>query len=94
MFILLLTYQKPLEEVDKHLLAHRAYLDVNYSLGHFVASGPRTPRVGGVILCKASSKEEVELLIKQDPFSINEVAKYDIIEFNPLKYATGFEAYL
>lgn len=93
MFILLLTYQKSLEEVDKHLSAHRLYLDANYSAGHFIASGPKNPRDGGVILCKTLTRSEVEELIKQDPFYINEVAQYSIVEFEPLKYAEGFEQY-
>ena len=94
MFILLLTYQKSLEEVDRHLAAHRVYLDKNYANGTFIASGRRNPRIGGVILCKASQKEEVEELIKEDPFYAYEVAKYEILEFEPTKFAEGFEKFL
>lgn len=94
MFILLLTYQKPLEEVDKYLESHKDYLNANYAAGHFVASGPRNPRIGGVILCKASRKEDVERLILEDPFHINKVANYEIIEFSAYKFADGFEKFL
>ena len=52
MYIIILTYQKDLSEVEKHLEAHRAYLDKYYASGHFVASGAQVPRKGGVILCK------------------------------------------
>ena len=94
MYILLLTYQKPLEEVDKHLDAHKVYLEKNYKAGNFVASGRRNPRIGGVILCRAMGKEEVENLIKEDPFYAYEVAKYEILEFEPSKQAEGFEKFL
>ncbi|WP_321517219.1 YciI family protein [uncultured Bacteroides sp.] len=94
MYILLLTYQKPLEEVDKHLEAHKVYLEKNYKTGNFVASGRRNPRIGGVILCRAMGKKEVENLIKEDPFYAYEVAKYEILEFEPSKSAEGFEKFL
>ncbi len=54
MFIAILTYIKPLEEVDSFLQAHRDYLSEHYSAGDFIASGPQNPRVGGVIMIKAS----------------------------------------
>ena len=94
MFILLLTYQKPLEEVDKHLAAHKVYLDKNYAAGNFIASGRRNPRIGGVILCRASQKKVVEELIKEDPFYVYEVAKYEILEFEPTKFTEGFDRFL
>lgn len=46
MFIAILTYKKPLEEVDRFLQAHRDYLAEHYAAGDFIASGPQTPRVG------------------------------------------------
>lgn len=49
MFIAILTYIKPLEEVDRFLQAHRDYLAEHYAAGDFIASGPQNPRVGGVI---------------------------------------------
>ena len=54
MFIAILTYKKSLEEVDRHLRAHREYLAENYAAGNFIASGQQTPRAGGVIMMKAT----------------------------------------
>lgn len=68
MYIIILTYQKDLSEVEKHLEAHRAYLDKHYASGHFVASGAQVPRVGGIILCKAGSRGEVETIIAKTLF--------------------------
>ena len=33
MYIIILTYQKELSEVEKHLKAHRTYLDKHYASG-------------------------------------------------------------
>lgn len=79
MFVLILTYREPLEKVIELLEDHRLYLDKHYAAGHFIASGPQVPRTGGVILCKAANRAEVEEIIKEDPF--NAVADYQIIEF-------------
>ena len=46
MFIAILTYKKPLDEVDQFLQAHREYLAKHYAAGDFITSGPRAPRVG------------------------------------------------
>ena len=83
MFIAILTYKKPLEEVDRFLQAHREYLAEHYAAGDFIASGPQTPRVGGVILMKAESRAEINSIIAQDPFNINDIADYRIVEFTP-----------
>ncbi len=94
MFILMLKYIKPLEEVDKQLKPHIDYLEKYYSLGKFICSGRRNPRVGGVILCNAKDMEEVQAIIKEDPFYINKIAEYELVEFLPTKYADGFEQFL
>ena len=90
MYIIILTYQKDLSEVEKHLEAHRAYLDKHYASGHFIASGAQVPRTGGVILSKASNRGEVEAIIAQDPFYKHQIATYQIIEFTPTKYSEAF----
>jgi len=87
-------YQKPLSEVEKFLAEHKTYLDKYYSTKNFIASGRQNPRVGGVILCKAESKEEILSIIKEDPFFVNDIAKYEIIEFEPTKYLAEFKGVL
>ncbi len=86
MFIAILTYKKPLSEVDRFLTAHREYLAKHYAVGDFIASGPQTPRIGGVIMMKADSREAVEAIIAEDPFHINGIADYQIVEFTPTMF--------
>lgn len=91
MFILILTYQKGIDEVEKYLENHKQYLDKYYQAGKFIASGRQNPRVGGVILCHASNRAEAEGIITHDPFYINHIADYRIIEFEPTKYTEDFK---
>ncbi len=86
MFIAILTYKKPLEEVDRFLQAHRDYLAEHYAAGDFITSGPQNPRIGGVIMIKASDRDAVNNIISQDPFNINDIANYQIVEFTPTMF--------
>jgi len=91
MFIVSLTYKSDLEEVDKHLEAHVAYLKQEYANGNFIASGRKIPRTGGIILSCVKNKDELELILSKDPFNKAGIAEYDITEFVPSMVAEGFE---
>ncbi len=94
MYLLILSYKKGLDAVEKYLDLHKVYLDKYYQLGNFIASGRRNPRVGGVIICKANSIDEVQAIIREDPFHKFEIADYEIIEFEPSKYVEGFDKFM
>ncbi len=85
MFIINLTYKVPLEKVDHYLEEHVQYLDEQYAQGNFLASGPKIPRDGGIILSHVESRSEVLNVIAKDPFKINDIADYEVTEFIPRK---------
>ena len=85
MFIISLTYKADLEEIDKELDNHIAYLNEQYEKGNFLASGRKVPRTGGIILSRVDDKVELERIINQDPFKINDLADYELTEFVPSK---------
>jgi len=91
MFIVSLTYKRPLEEVYRHLDAHVAYLKQEYANGSFIASGRKVPRTGGIILCNSKTRDELEVILANDPFNKAGIAEYDIMEFIPSMVAEGFE---
>lgn len=91
MFIVILKYEKSIENVMKYLEEHNAFLDKYYTVHKFICSGRQEPRTGGIILCNAKDKKEVNSIIMEDPFYINDIAKYEIIEFVPTKYVDGFK---
>ena len=91
MFIVTLNYICPLEEVDKHLDAHVAYLKEEYDRGSFITSGRMIPRTGGIILSNVKDRNELERILTRDPFQRFGIAEYDITEFMPTMFAEGFE---
>ena len=86
MYIVSLNYVKAVSEVEKYLEEHVKFLEKYYEMGKFICSGRKNPRTGGVILLNAESLAEVESIILEDPFNINEIAEYEITEFFPTKY--------
>lgn len=94
MFIISLTYKSSIEDVEKYLPDHIAFLDKYYMLEKFIFSGRKIPRTGGIILAHNISKDEVERIIKEDPFSIHNMANYDITEIFPTKYDKRFEVFV
>lgn len=94
MFVVLLTYTKSLDVMDALRPSHLAFLDDYYAKGVFLASGRQNPVVGGVILAKGVSKEELAEIMKLDPFYTEQAATFEIIEFNPNKFAAGLQDYL
>lgn len=92
MFIVSITYKVELSVVDSHIDEHIAWLESYYEADKFVASGRKVPRTGGIILVNATEVDEVNLIIKDDPFHIAGVANYEITEFIPTMAAKDFEA--
>ena len=86
MFVILTNYIKPLAEVDSFIKVHRDYLENGYQKNYFLASGPKEPRTGGVILSQLKDKKVLESFLFHDPFYLNGIVDYEIVEFLPVKF--------
>lgn len=91
MFILDLTYIKPIAEADAHMEPHMAWVQEGYDQGLFLASGRKNPRTGGVILA-SGNREAIEAYCAADPFTIHGIADYRITEMAVTRTAEGLEA--
>lgn len=83
LFIVDLHYIVSFDEIEPELDAHVEFLEENYASGHFIASGPKVPRSGGVIIATAKSREALEQILTADPFHAKQLAQYSITEFRP-----------
>lgn len=87
MFIVNLIYEKPLAEIEAATQVHRDYLEIFYQKGIFLASGPKVPRDGGVIIVNGKvSRSELEQILDGDPFRQKQLVRFEITEFTPVKY--------
>jgi uncharacterized protein YciI len=81
MFVIELTYKATLAEIDASMAAHVKFLAKYYAAGNFLVSGRKIPREGGIILAVGASKDEIERIIREDPFYTRGLAEFRVIEF-------------
>ncbi|MCB1855454.1 MAG: hypothetical protein KDI05_11275 [Halieaceae bacterium] len=79
--------------MDNLLEEHRELLKRGYKKGLLIASGPREPRTGGIIIARGDI-HAVRELMSQDPYSVQEVANYSYISFTAVLSDKGFKQYL
>lgn len=91
MFIINLSYIRPLDEIDFFMHAHLEFIEKYYAQQVFIASGKKVPRNGGIIFAQSESRETLEAIVAEDPFVKNKVASAEIIEFAPSRTLPGFE---
>jgi len=90
MFIIELTYTADLSEIDAHMAAHVAFLKKYYAAGHFLVSGRKIPRNGGIIVAAGKNREQIESIICEDPFHRHRLADFRIIQFRASQRAPDF----
>jgi uncharacterized protein YciI len=92
MFLIELTYKAALAEIDRHMKAHVAFLNQHYAAGRFVVSGRKIPREGGIIVAIGGTREEIEALMREDPFVARGLADVRVVEFRASQRAPDLPA--
>ena len=91
MFVIELIYKADLKDIDANMRAHMAFLKQQYAAGKFLVSGRKVPRDGGIILAVGKSRDEIEQLVKDDPFVKRGLAEFRIIEFRASQRADDID---
>ena len=91
MFVIELIYKTDLEKIDTHMTAHVRFLKKYYAAGNFLVSGRKIPRDGGIILAVAGSRQDIEGIIREDPFVKNGLADFRVIEFRASQRADDIQ---
>jgi uncharacterized protein YciI len=69
------------------MAAHVRFLKKYYASGNFLVSGRKIPRDGGIIVAVGKSREEIEGIVKEDPFHARGLADFRIIQFRASQHA-------
>ncbi len=86
-FVLEGEYLAPFEEIAPLIPQHRAFLQRGYDAGWFLCSGPQIPARGGVLLARAESREKLDELLAEEPFTRAKKMRFvRITEFNPVQH--------
>ena len=67
MFLIELTYKADLKEIDAHMAAHVVFLKKHYAAGHFLVSGRKIPRDGGIILAIGATRQQSQVWLSRLP---------------------------
>src|SRR4051812_38218569 len=78
-----LKYRFPLERMQQTVDRHRAYLSGLLKQGKLICSGPFVPRDGGALLVRFETDEELQGLLKGDPFQIEGLVDTTIFKWDP-----------
>jgi uncharacterized protein YciI len=81
MFVIELHYTASLAEIDASMAAHMRFLKKYYASGHFLVSGRKNPRDGGIIVAVGASRAEIEAIAAEDPFRARGLAEVRVVEF-------------
>ena len=91
MFVIELIYKASLAEIDASMKAHVRFLKKYYAAGNFLVSGRKIPRDGGVILAVGESREQIEAIMREDPFCSGGLAEVRIIQFRASQRAEDIQ---
>jgi uncharacterized protein YciI len=90
MYVVSLTYKVPEEIVDFHLPAHVTWLQDAFDEGVFMVAGRKIPRTGALLLSNAE-RDTLDTALAKDPFYVNGVADFEVMEFHASRVAAGYE---
>lgn len=82
-FVVIIHYKIPVSLIEQIRPAHREFLQGGYRAGKFLISGPRSSGMGGVVLSKSNTLEELIEYFNNDPYKLKDATGYEFIEFIP-----------
>ena len=91
LFVIELVYKVPLAKIDAAMTAHVRFLEKHYASGHFLVSGRKIPRDGGVILAVGQDRDEIEAIMREDPFCTKGLADVRILQFRASQRAEDIQ---
>lgn len=94
MFLALIHYKVPREEIEPYLPGHISFLEEGYARGDFIVSGRMMNDKGGVILSPLTRLGEFGDILLKDPFKIHNLADYEIIGFDPSRFHPEFSCFI
>jgi uncharacterized protein YciI len=94
MFVLIARYTKPVEEVDRLLEEHKAWITRHSEAGRILLTARQVPLTGGLILARGEDIDEMWRMIREDPFHRSGMSEYEVLEYAPVRAAPGVEGLL
>lgn len=68
---------------DTLMETHKAYTQKAMDSGLILMSGLKSDMSGGIFMLKASSEQEVQAYLDNEPFKLHGIQEYKILKFSP-----------
>lgn len=89
MFIVLLKFSANRNQAGQFMAGHKDWIQRGFDEGVFLLSGSLLPGVGGVVLAHATTREQLQQRVSEDPFVAADVVNAEIIETAPSRAAAA-----
>ncbi|WP_132119393.1 YciI family protein [Actinocrispum wychmicini] len=87
MYIVMLAYTAPREEIDYLLPDHIEWLTRHYDAGHFLCSGRQSGELGRVIITRPMPRGKLEAMLATDPLDLAKMVRHQVVEFEATRTA-------
>lgn len=91
MFLIQLRFSKNKANASQFMDGHNAWLKKGFSSGIFLLAGSIQPNLGGAIIASNATLEQIQEVVQQDPFVVENVVSFEIIEISPSKAVPQLE---
>lgn len=91
-YIVTLSYVRPLDEVNAQLDGHRDWLIQHAKAGRILVTGPLEPRTGGLLLVRCADRAALDRMMNEDPFVVHRLVEVEVKAFTPMLRAAAFPA--
>lgn len=91
MFVIQLKFSTNKANAGHFMDGHNAWLNDGFAKGMFLLAGTIQPKLGGAILAHNATLEQIQAIVKEDPFVAEGVVTAEIIEITPSKVAPPLE---
>ncbi|MGY4617687.1 uncharacterized protein YciI [Bradyrhizobium sp. USDA 4472] len=92
LYIVVLTYIRPIEEVHAYLDTHRDWLVEYAKKGIIVVAGPLEDRSGGALVACCKDRAELDGVLATDSFHVHQLVEYEIKAFSGALRGEAFPA--
>ncbi len=87
MFVILLKFSANKANASQFMDGHNAWLRDGFEKGVFLLAGTIQPKLGGAIVAYNAKIEQIQEIVKKDPFVSENVVVAEILEITPSKTA-------
>ncbi len=85
MFVVLLKFSANKANASQFMDGHNSWLKDGFAKGTFLLAGTIQPKLGGAILAHNATLEQIQVIVKEDPFVAQDIVTAVIIEITPSK---------